>query len=83
MFLTCQCRKCKKYGVIDAGDMTINDVKRRFEETDFGHCYFSFHVEAGTMDEYYDVNYDLEFETEKEAREYVRAIELNEIIYNN
>lgn len=69
MFIKGICKKCNGTVIVDIEDMSIEEAKKKLEQTDFGHCQAGgFHVELYKMIDGYQIDFDHMFNIESEAR---------------
>lgn len=80
MFLSFKCNKCNNLGILDIGDKSISYVKEQLENSGPFHCDLGYHVEITSRKYYYEVNFDLVFNTYEEAKEYNDSVIKSEII---
>lgn len=73
MFLTIQCKKCGNRSVLDVGNYSNEKIEEFLSKTPFGECPAGgWHVEMGSRNDYFIVDYDHKYDTSEEA-----------IFYNN
>ena len=73
IYILAQCIKCRRFGVLDIGDFSKQEVERYLKARDFGECPFNgWHVEIGSMDDFIVYQYSKQFETLEEANKEAR-----------
>lgn len=73
MYIVGKCKECKGRPIFDIGDSSKEEVRELMKKNDFGHCAVGFHVELGKMADYYELDWNQTFETEEDAKEFLRG----------
>ena len=68
IYILAQCIKCRRFGVLNIGNLSEQEIERYLKARDFGECPFNgWHVEIGSMDDFIVYDYSKQFKTIDEA----------------
>lgn len=74
MFVKGTCKKCGGSGVFDVGDKSPEEAKKLMSKVDFGECKVNgWHVELGSMADYYILDWSTLSKTEEEVRKLLKS----------